>query len=235
MGEFENKIEYELIDPYGLTMKLSDGTVINRGEETSHDDDLLFDSLQLFKYLPKVESYMHDGCPNPDDTPEESKEIRSLLSGMSNKTYGRRVNNNAGLIDSIVHQYMKTVPDDFRNKLDVNKAKDEVKEFPKTPYDTLVIYDALTFIKYLSKIEDFMDENILKKNEETGLYDVTVGEVNTAYYAMATMLNRMTNKTYADKVYYYINRINSILKPVIYEYTDTNEEPGYPTGTGPKK
>ncbi len=234
MSEFESKIEYELNDPYGLTMKMKDGTVINI-EETSYDDDLLFDSLQLFKYLPKVESYMYDNRSNSGDTQEESNEIRSLLSRMSNKAYGRKVNDNVGLIESIVRQYMNTVPDDFRNKLDINKAKNEVKEFPKTPYDTLVINDALTFIEYLSKLEDFMDENILKKNEETGLYDVTVGKVNTEYYAIATMLNRMTNKTYAEKVYYYVNRIDSIIKPAISEFVDSNEEPGYPTGTGPKK
>ena len=127
MSEFESKIEYELNDPYGLTMKMKDGTVINRGEETWYDDDLLFDSLQLFKYLPKVESYMYDNLPNPGDTQIESKEIRSLLSVMHNEAYGRKVNNNAGLIESIVRQYMKTIPDDLRNKLDVNKAKNEVK------------------------------------------------------------------------------------------------------------
>ena len=70
----------------------------------------------------------------------------------------------------------------------------------ETPFDSFLLEDSLKFVKYASKLEEFKTNNKSRKNQETGLYEVTVGDYNKEYHVIATMLNRMTNPDYAIKV-----------------------------------
>lgn len=92
---------------------------------------------------------------------------------------------------------------------------EEVK-FEETPFDKFLLEDSLKFIKYASEIDNFKKKNESRKNKETGLFEVTVGDYASEYYIIATMLNRMTNMDYALKV----SRNVSLMKDIIHTVND---------------
>lgn len=113
----------------------------------------------------------------------------------------------------------------------------EINLSETTPFDSFLLTDSLRLIKYISKVDEFKSQNANRKNSETGLYEVTVGDNNTEYYEIATMLNRMTNVAYAKKLSINATLIKDILQPMksaqssLNNKIDSLNSQNYPTNT----
>lgn len=57
-------------------------------------------------------------------------------------------------------------------------------------------------------------------DEESGLYIITVGDVNSEYYRFATMFNRLTNKAYSEKTWRSVNLMRNILGNLKKDYLE---------------
>lgn len=90
----------------------------------------------------------------------------------------------------------------------------------KTPYDSFVLEDSLRIIASYSSLEEIKNKMKYKLDEETGLYVITIGDVNSEYYRFATMLNRMTDEVYSKKVWRSVTLMRNILGDIKRDYLE---------------
>ena len=93
----------------------------------------------------------------------------------------------------------------------VKKTMNSEEEIQQTPYDSFLFEDSLR-MNNSDDIQQIKEKFSSRYNPNTGLYDVTVGDTNTEYYYYATMLNRMTNPVYSQKVYRCATLIGTMMK-----------------------
>ena len=93
-----------------------------------------------------------------------------------------------------------------------------------TPYDGFLFEDCLRYISASDTIGQLKEKMEPRKNKETGLYEVTVGDGKSDYYFFATMFNRMTNDVYAKKVYRSAKLLIGIIDGIKRDYTELVEE-----------
>ena len=104
------------------------------------------------------------------------------------------------------------------------------KELDGNEYNQLTEYDGFIFEDSLRIISAGNDLNNIKAaleprmNKETGLYEITVGDINSQFYNFATMFNRMTNETYFKKVYRSANLLKDIFHGIKKDYTNMVEK-----------
>jgi len=86
-----------------------------------------------------------------------------------------------------------------------------------TPYDAFLLEDSLRIINYgdLYKLKEKISS---KLDKDTGLYKVTIDDVSTEYYFLATLLNRMTDQVYAAKVGRCTDLLKRIISGIKYDY-----------------
>ncbi len=60
-------------------------------------------------------------------------------------------------------------------------------------------------------------------DKNTGLYSVTVGDVNSDYYYFATMFNRMSNSVYSQRVWRNVSLLEGIIKNIRRDYLQNIE------------
>ena len=89
-----------------------------------------------------------------------------------------------------------------------------------TPYDSFIFEDSLRLALNYTSLNEIKDKMKSRINENNGLYMVTVGDINTEYYAFATMFNRLTNEVYSKKTWRTVKLLQNMLGVIKRDYSD---------------
>ena len=90
--------------------------------------------------------------------------------------------------------------------------RDEYKT--TTAFDPFLLEDTLRLVRCGDRLPLVREKLDSRYNESTGLYEVTVGDVHTEYYAYATMFNRLSNPDYSIKVHQNAELFKSAIKTI---------------------
>lgn len=94
----------------------------------------------------------------------------------------------------------------------------------ETEYDSFIMQDVLWYSLNIGQLEQLKSHYVYKINPDTGLYKVTVSDVGSDYYDLATMFNRMKNPIYAKKVDKMYRLLSRNLNNLRREYTSPSIE-----------
>lgn len=99
-----------------------------------------------------------------------------------------------------------------------------------TPYDSFYLEDSLRLIYNRNNLEEVKDRISSRFDEKSGLYNITVGDVNSEYYNFATMFNRMSNQIYSQRVWRSVNLLEGIIRNIKKDYMDNINKVASPPG-----
>jgi len=125
---------------------------------------------------------------------------------------------------------LKEKLEDKKNKeidsfgLTTEKFNSEEKIGQVTPYDSFIFEDSLRLASNYNALNEIKDKMKSRINENTGLYTVTIGDINTEYYSFATMFNRLTDEVYSKKTWRTVTLLRNMLGIIKKEHLDNIEK-----------